>query len=639
MATPVSTVIDPAAARVLAALGRGVLGDGYDPDVPKRAWETVSNLPESDQKQLLMLLKMLDTKFGARVFTGRSTPVSWLSPAQAEAVVQTWKDSKLPLRRQLAAIAISLSTTSLYAHPGPHRDRIGYATHDPAPAAPKPLDPIEITAAEEISCDAVIVGSGAGGGCVAAVLAEAGLDVIVLEKGGYFTPPDFHHNESQAMREMYLYGSTLTTSDLGCRIIAGSAVGGGTLVNYTTGFRTPERVLKEWSRVSGIDAFISGEIDESLDVVCERVNVTFDESEPGRRDALMEEGCQKLGWHVAALPRAVKSCGQDSECGYCGFGCRRNAKQGSMTTFLPDAVKAGARIYTRADVSKVVIKDGQARGVEATVNGHSLRVNARVVVAAGGSIETPALLLRSGLNGQVGHNLRLHPGSAVWGFFDEEVRMWEGTLQSRYSSEFQDWDGGYGPLFETVPVHPGAGGAAFPWMSSEQHRALMDAYANISFIAVLPRDESAGRIKLRRGGLPKVDYTFNENDRRRMVEAWIKAAQVLEAAGATQIHSPHPVPITYRPGPGEHEKWAESVRAAGFGKPGVNLFSYHQMGSCRMGIDPSKSAVGPDNESHEVKNLFVADGSTFPTASGVNPMVSIYGIAHRAARKIAARLS
>ena len=137
--------------------------------------------------------------------------------------------------------------------------------------------------------------------------------------------------------------------------------------------------------------------------------------------------------------------------------------------------------------------------------------------------------------------------------------------------------------------------------------------------------------------MPKVDYTFNEPDRRRMVEAWINAGKVLEAAGATQIHSPHPVPISYRPGPGAHERWADEVRAAGFGKPGVNLFSYHQMGSCRMGVDPSASAVDANNESHEVKNLFVADASNFPTASGVNPMVSIYGIAHRAAQKIAAR--
>ena len=627
--------------RVLAALSRGVLGDAYIPEVPERAWETVSNVAAAaDQKQLVMLLRLLDTKVGARLLTGQAVPVSWLSPSEAEALVQKWKKGRLQLHRQLAALAISLATTSLYAHPGPHRARIGYPDPTPAPTGvDKPLSPIEITSPEELTCDAVIVGSGAGGGCVAAGLAAAGLDVVVLEKGGYYGESDFHHEESLAMREMYLYGSTLATTDLGCRIIAGSAVGGGTLVNYTTAFRTPEPVLKEWARISGIDAFASGEIDESLDEVCRRVNVTFDESEPGRRDALMEEGCQKLGWHIAPLPRAVKNCGQDAECGSCGLGCRRGAKQGSMKTFLTDAVRDGARIYTRADVEKVLIRDGRAEGVLAWVNGNRLIVKARAVVAAGGSIETPALLLRSGLKGQVGHNLRLHPGCAVWGVFDETVKMWEGTLQARYSSEFSHWDGGYGPLFETVPVHPGAAGAAFPWLSARQHQDVIGNFDKVSIVAVLPRDETGGRITVRRDGMPKIDYTPNANDQRRMVEGWINAGKVLEASGATRINSPHPVPISYSPGPGAHERWAAEVRERGYGRHGVNTFSYHQMGSCRMGTDPKASAVDANNESHEVKGLYVADASTFPTASGVNPMVSIYGIAHRAAKKIAARLA
>lgn len=624
---------------VLTALARGVLGDGYIPEVPIRMWDLISHAAsDADQKQLLGLLRILDTKAGALVFTGRPTPISWLSPREAEAVVQRWKASRMQLQRLLAALAISASTTSLYAHPGPDWTKIGYKgpLGDP-PAGPKPLRPVTIETDTHVDCDVVIVGSGAGGGCVAAGLAAAGYSVVVLEKGGYFAEPDFHHNESQAMREMYLYGSTLTSADLRVRIIAGSAVGGGTLVNYATAFRTPEHVLKEWASVSGVHAFISGEIDESLDSVCKRVNVTFDESEPGRRDALMEEGCQKLGWHVAPLPRAVRNCSQDAGCGYCGMGCRPGAKQGTMKTFLDDAVKSGATIYTGADVEKVTISDGVARGVVARVGDHRLTVSARAVVSAAGSIETPALLLRSGLKGQVGRNLRLHPGLAAWGFFDEDVRIWEGTTQARYCGEFAQWDGGYGPIFETVPIHPGAGGSAFPWLSAGQHRDLVAHFANISFVAVLPRDEAAGRIKIRRDGSPKVDYKITSGDDRRITEGVIRAGRVLEAAGATKIHSPHPIPIEYTPGPGAHEKWAEEVRQRGISGQ-ANMFSYHQMGSCRMGTDPTKSAVNADNESHEVANLFVADASTFPTASGVNPMVSIYGIAHRAARKIAERL-
>ncbi len=626
---------------VLAALARGVLGEGYVPEVPYRMWALFSSVvSETDQKQLLTLLKAIDTKVGARALAGSVHPVSWLSPAAAETLIQDLKDSRLPLRRQLAAIAISGATSSLYGHPGAEWERIGYpGPMGPPPETAKPLDVIEIEADETISCDVAVVGSGAGGGCVAAGLAAAGLDVVVLEKGGYNAERDFTHRETDSMRQLYLYGSTLTTADLGCRVIAGSTIGGGTLVNFAVAFRTPDFVLKEWASVSGIDAFVSGEIDESLDEVCKRVNVTEDESEPGRRDALMEEGCQKLGWHIAPLPRAVRDCPQDAQCGFCGFGCRTGAKQGTMKTFLPDAAVAGAHVYTHCDVREVAIRDGVAQGVVATCNGHELRVNARAVVAAGGSIETPALLLRSGLKGQVGKNLRLHPGTAPWALFDEEVRIWEGTTMARYCAEFRSWDDNYGPIFETVPVHPGAGGAAYPWLSAKQHRGLMGDFAKVSFVAVLPRDETGGRVCLRKDGMPKVNYKLNANDQRRIVEGWINAGKVLEAAGARRIFSPHPIPIEYSPGPGAHERWAEEVRSVGFSKQRVNCFSYHQMGSCRMGTDPSSSAVGPDNESHEVTNLFVADASTFPTASGVNPMISIYGIAHRAARKIAARLA
>jgi choline dehydrogenase-like flavoprotein len=298
-------------------------------------------------------------------------------------------------------------------------------------------------------------------------------------------------------------------------------------------------------------------------------------------------------------------------------------------------------MITGVDVRKVIVSAGRAVGVQAVSGPYRLTVKARVVVVTAGAIETPALLLRSGLGGRVGHGLHLHPGTAAWGVFDDEVRIWEGTTQARYSDELRDRDGGYGPIFETVPAHPGAGStAAVPWVSAADHRARMEKYRYLSFCAVLPRDQTAGRIRIARDGSPRVVYKLNAADDRRIADGVIAAAQVLEAAGAREVYSSHPSYISYVPGrAGAHERWAERTRSAGYRKGAVTLFSYHQMSSCRMGAGPATSAVGPDNESHEVSNLFVADSSTFPTASGVNPMLSVYGIAHRAARKIAARLS
>jgi long-chain-alcohol oxidase len=260
--------------------------------------------------------------------------------------------------------------------------------------------------------------------------------------------------------------------------------------------------------------------------------------------------------------------------------------------------------------------------VEATAGGHRLRVRARAVVVAAGAIETPALLLRSGLTGQVGHNLRLHPGTAAFGVFDHEVRPWEGTLQARYSAELRGSLGDYAPIFETVPVHPGSGSTALPWVSASSHRALMERFSHLSLCAVLCRDSAGGRVRVGRDGQPRLQYRMTAADERRIAEGVAAAGRVLAEAGAGEVFSMHPARISFRPGErGAQERWAARTRDAGYRAGRVTFFSYHQMGSCRLGTDPSSSAVDPDHQSHEVRGLFVADASVFPTASGVNPML------------------
>ena len=624
---------------VVAALARGILGDAYSPEVPGRMLELVARLPAKDRDQLLNALRLADTRAGALALTGRATPVSWLTASEAETLVQKWKSSKVTHLRRLAKGLIPLSLTTAYGYESPQWGRIDYpGPLGAAPDEPRRLQPIEITSDEEMNCDVVVVGSGAGGGCVAAGLAAAGLDVVVVEKGGYRSERDFNHLEPDAARDMYLYSLTLLTSDLGVRIVAGATLGGGTVVNYTTSFKTPRYVLEEWARLSGMDAFVSGEFDAALDQAASRLNVNTDSSAAMGRDGVLEEGLKACGWHVDNLPRAVRGCTQDEACGYCGMGCRVGAKQSTMRTYLEDAEKDGARIVTGVDVRKVNVVDGRATGITGRAGPHTVVVNASAVVSSCGSIETPALLLRSGLGGRVGHNLHLHPGTAPMGFFDDDVRIWEGTLQARYSNEFSGWDGGYGPLFETVPGHPGAFSTALPWQSAAQHWDVMARFRKVGFVAVLPRDKTAGRVRIARDGTPTIDYRLRKDDERRIAEGVIKGAQVLEGAGARQIFSLHPDMYTYVPGPGAHERWAEQIRGAGFAGGRATLVSYHQMGSCSIGVDPSSSAVNPDHESHEVRNLFVVDGSNFPTASGVNPMLSIYGFAVRAAERIAARL-
>ena len=626
---------------VLRALARGALGESYSPEVPFRMREMIEWLAaDRDRNQILSTLRALDTRFGALALTGAARPVSWLSQREAEAVLQKWLGSRVATQRRLASSLTAISLAAVYGYPGPEWDRIGY----PGPTD-QPVADLERLKVEELGkdavldCDVVVVGSGAGGGCAAAILAAAGLDVVVIEKGAYVSEDKFDHVEANSLKDMYLYGMTLATRDLGVRVIAGSVLGGGTVVNYTTSFRAPDFVLEEWARESGVDGFLDGELQESYDSVSDRVGVNTDSSAAGRRDEVMEDGLKKLGWHVDMLPRAVRNCSQDEACGYCGFGCRLGAKQSTMRTYLHDAQRAGARILTGVDVRKVLISDGRAVGVEGRRGARRITVNARSVVAAGGSIESPALLLRSGLGGQVGRNLHLHPGTAAMGVFDDDVRIWEGTLQARYCAEFRHWDGGYGPIFETVPVHPGSGAVVVPWLSADHHRDRMAGFGNIGFVAVLPRDRSGGRVRIGRDGNPLIEYRLQPDDDRRVAEGVAQAGRVMEAAGAKEVYSMHPSFVSYQTGsPGAYERWADEVRNLGYARGRSTMFSYHQMSSCRMGIDPSRSAIDENNQTHEVKDLYVMDASAFPTASGVNPMLSVYAIAHRAATRLAKRL-
>src|SRR6266536_937363 len=581
-------------ARVAGALAGGILGPEHDPAVPERMLAALGLLPSrQDRERLLDALRLLGSRLGALALTGSPTPVPERTREGVEALVQQWWRSRLRARRQLAGALTSAALASEYSFPGAALARTGYpGPLGPAPDEPRRLAPLQIEADEELACDVVVVGSGAGGGVVAGELARAGADVIVLEKGGYASEADFSHQEAEATVGMYLYWLTMATTDLGVRIVAGSTLGGTTRA-----------------------------------------------SRPGARDELMEAGLRQLGWHVDVLPRNVRGCSQDAACGWCGFGCRLGAKQSTMRTYLEDAAGHGARLVIGADVRRVLVSDGRATGVEALAGGHRLRVLAKAVVAAAGAVETPALLLRSGLGGQVGHHLRLHPGTAAFGVFDEDVHMWEGTLQARYSAELRTSLGDYAPIFETVPVHPGAGSTALPWVSSSSHRALMERFANLSLCAVLCRDSAGGQVRIDRDGQPRLHYRMNPADEHRIGAGVAAAGQVLAAAGAAEVFSMHPQRISFRPDqPGGYESWAAATRRAGYRGGRVTFFSYHQMGSCRLGSDPGTSAVSPDHETHEVRGLFVADSSVFPTASGVNPMLSVMGLAHRAAGRIAARV-
>lgn len=332
----------------------------------------------------------------------------------------------------------------------------------------------------------------------------------------------------------------------------------------------------------------------------------------------------------------MRGCDQDGVCGYCGFGCPLGAKQSTPRTWLVDAQAAGARILAHARAERISTLRGRARGVEArTAGGYHVTVRARAVVAACGAIETPALLRRSGLSWDaLGRNLHLHPVGGAFGVFDEEIRPWEGTLQALYSDHVER------AKLETTAIHPGLLAGVAPWRTAGQHAELMSWLPRISLLGVLLRDRDSGEVRVGRDGRPVVRYRLSDHDTARLRTGTEAAARALEAAGASRVVSSHARLVQYEPGrSGSIESFLHAADACGWGPGRVALYSFHQMGTARMGASRHGSVCNEEGGSWGVRELVVADAATFPSAPGVNPMVTIQAIAHLNASALAAGMT
>ena len=601
-----------------------------------------------ERTQFLQLLDLWDSHLHSLLTIGRWSAFSSLPLETRIRVLLSWADSGLR-RRRGAFQALRKAIGFLYVmlpgpegQPSPVWKKFGYpgplGTQASKPRALRTLVPEVDT---ELSGDVCVVGSGAGGSVAAAVLAAAGKDVIVLEAGAYFDDADFDGAELGGFQRLYLEGGFAATADQSVGLLAGECLGGGTVINYCTSFRTPDDVRTEWA-AAGVPWFTSEEYTRSLDAVCERLSVNLDHNRVSAREKVLQRGLSALGWHAAAMPRNVVGCDEGKVCGYCGYGCSLGAKQSSTKTWLADAQKAGARLVTETRALRLQIEGGAAKGVEAcSRNGRRVNVRCKAVVMACGAIHTPALLLRSGLrNENIGSHLHLHPVSNVSGVFEEEIRPWEGTMQAIYSDEHRFLTGNYGVKYETTALQPVIAVAVLPWRGPDHYRSLLGKLSNTTSIGVLLRDRDGGRVTLDREGHPVAHYALSEFDRAHLRLGFIGAARILEAAGARLVFSPHAKWCAHEPGRnGSRDSFTQAMDAAGWGAGRLALFSFHIMGSARLGGSPKTSATNPDGESWEVRNLFVMDGSSFPSASGVNPMISIEAIAHRNALAMAGRSS
>ena len=620
-----------------------------DVGVARLLAETLAGESPETRAEFKQLLLLLRGPLAGALLVGRPGGFLGMPSSVREAALRAMSTSNVPRLRQGFQALKRLAAFIYYAAPGAdgansNWPALGYTPATPHETAPKRLRTVAIEGDTQLNADAVIVGSGAGGAVIAAELAAAGKEVVILEQGGYYNESDFSGREAEMTPKLFLRRGLLATHDLGMVVLAGACVGGGTVVNWSTSLRTEPHVLDEWEREHGLSGAASAEYRRGFDVVEARLGVNTDDSAPNRNNAALQRGCQALGYSWSYTPRNASECRQ--RCGACGFGCPYGRKQSALLTFLQDASDHGARLVPGCTVARVLLSGGRATGVAGWVRDsmtgrrHAVIVRAPIVVVAAGAVESPALLLRSGLdNPNIGRHLRLHPVAALAGFYEDPIEPWTGSLQTIYSGHFAARHDGYGVRIELAPAHPGLLGLATPWAGGRAHKYEMTRALHEAIFIVLARDTGAGRVTLDRQGDPVLRYWPNATDRGRLVAGMQAVARIVVAGGAVGIGTLHTPPLQLesegrRPGAVSERRmrgYLDEIARRGIRRNVMPLFSAHQMGTCRLGGDPRRAVADPHGEVYDVRGLFIGDASGFPSASGVNPMISIMALAYRTA--------
>jgi choline dehydrogenase-like flavoprotein len=500
-----------------------------------------------------------------------------------------------------------------------------------------------------IEADIAIVGTGAGGATAAEILTEAGLNVVLIEEGPLATSSDFHMLEREAYPQLYQESAARKTRDKAINILQGRCVGGSTTVNWTSSFRTPAPTLDHWAREFGIAGFGEGDLAPWFERAERRLNIAPWEVAPNENNDVLRRGAQTLGIPVGTIRRNVKACWN---IGYCGVGCPTNAKQSMLVTTIPAALSKGATLLTRTRAWALDHADGRVTALNCVglaPNGtdptaRRIVIRARTFIAAGGAIGTPALLLRSHApdpQGIVGKRTFLHPTVVSAALMPHRVDGYAGAPQTVYSDHFLDSLAVEGPIgykLEAPPLHPVLVATTLP-ADGAWHAHWMRQLPQMQVLIALMRDgfhpeSSGGTVSLQGDGTPSLDYPLNAYFWDGARRALATMAEIQFAAGAKTVMPVHASGASYA-------NWTEA-RAGIVGLPleplALPIVSAHVMGGCPLGPDAKRAVTDVDGRYHYLDNLYVFDGSLFPTSIGANPQLSIYGIVTRLATALAQRL-
>ncbi len=498
----------------------------------------------------------------------------------------------------------------------------------------------DLTGDLTLDVDAVVVGTGAGGSIALRELARAGLDAVALEMGAFSTAADFDQREDHMIPRLFQESGGRATADMAIRVLQGRGVGGSTVHNTNLCKPIPDAILDLWAREYGVAGAGPAAMRDAFAAIEQDLSVS--EIEADARNAnndVLRRGCEALGWRGAPLRHNRVGCQRS---GFCELGCAYDAKQNALKVVLPQATEAGARVWSDVQATRLEHDGARVTGVHAIaldalgVPHAAVDVRARVVVLAASAVGSPALAQVSGVpdpHTQLGRGLRMHPGGVVAGRFDARIEGWHGIPQSFECTEHLSHEEGSDRRVWIVPAfaHPVGAAAMLPGFGAA-HMAAMRTYPNIAVLTAMVHDETSGQVSAGDDGRPVLSYSMNEADRVQLAKGLVACARILLAAGALEVTIPAVPPLR-----------VTSVREVdaldlGLIRPhAVPLTAVHPMGTMRMGEDPRTSVVGSTGEHHQLRGLFVLDGSLFPTSIGVPPQIGIYGFALHLAPRVVDR--
>ncbi|KAI6755974.1 hypothetical protein HG530_011710 [Fusarium avenaceum] len=624
----------------------------------------LANLPPDKLSGIGTICSLLGNRAGVIPLTGRFTLFCELSLQDRTLVLNSWRTSSLATFRvafkQLSIIAkhVYLRSSSLF-------DQVVGFPSTPVGWHPVESYPFEFMQFDnsdtqfQIDTDVVIVGSGCGSGVVARTIAMAGYRVLVVDKGHHYDTSSLPLEQSAGYFHLFEQGGLVSSEDGSISTLAGSCFGGGGTVNWSACLQPPNTVRDEWAEKRGLGFFQSSEFQACLDSVCERMGVHNEPISHNHGNSVLLEGARRLGYSAKQVPQNTGH-GEHQD-GYCSLGYWKGQKQGPVNGWLPDAAHHGAKFISGLHVNKVLFKKRGHKEVACGVTGtwrpkddsnasaKLITINAKRVVISAGSLCSPVILKKSGLkNKHIGSNLHLHPTSFVSAVFEQDTRPWEGGILTSVVSSFDNLDGnGHGVRLERPSMLPSMCLTWLNWTSGPDYKALITKYRHMEAYIAITRDRDTGHVTVDPTlGIPRLVYTPSKFDASNNFKGMLALAKILYNQGALEIHPVLPGFGPFIRGQGslptdgynstrdtdlEFSQWLKQMEAHGNKTPDTPYGSAHQMGTCRMSAKEADGVVDEFGRVWGYENLIVADASVFPSASGVNPMVSTMAISEHIA--------